>query len=67
MAKLIVRGSDREKALQRMRQALEEYIIEGIKTNLLFHKRVMGHPDFLQGKVTTAFLEKYREAHPATR
>jgi acetyl-CoA carboxylase biotin carboxylase subunit len=60
IAKVIVRGADREEALGRMRQALEEFIIEGIKTNLVLHQRILRNPEFLRGKVTTAFLEHSR-------
>ncbi len=60
VAKLIVRAGTRQEALARMRRALDEFIIEGIKTNLLFHQRIFSHPDFIQGKITTSFLEGYK-------
>jgi acetyl-CoA carboxylase biotin carboxylase subunit len=60
VAKLIVRGANRAEALARMRRALDEFIIEGIKTNILFHRRIITHPDFVSGKVTTSFLENYK-------
>ncbi len=60
IAKLIVRGADRQEALARMRRSLEEFIIQGIKTNLVFHQRIVNHPDFIQGNVTTSFLERYK-------
>ena len=57
VAKLIVHGADREEALQRARRALDEFEIEGIKTTLPFHRRVVDNAVFVSGKVTTAFLE----------
>ena len=57
VAKLIVHGATREEALQRARRALDEFEIEGIKTTLPFHRRVVDNAVFISGKVTTAFLE----------
>ncbi len=65
VAKLIVRGTSRAEAIARMRRALDEFIIEGIKTNLPFHQRIMSHPEFIQGKFGTSFLERYREGSRA--
>ena len=58
IAKLIAYGNTREEALARMRNALDELIIEGIKTNVSLHKKIINHPDFQQGKFTIHFLEK---------
>ena len=58
LAKLIVRGQDRAEALSRMRRALQEFIIQGVKTTIPFHLRVMDHPDFVKGAVSTNFLER---------
>jgi acetyl-CoA carboxylase biotin carboxylase subunit len=41
-----------------MRRALDEFIIEGVKTTIPFHKKVLIHPDFISGNFTTHFLEK---------
>ncbi|MBQ3387263.1 MAG: acetyl-CoA carboxylase biotin carboxylase subunit, partial [Eggerthellaceae bacterium] len=57
VAKLIVHGATRDEALQRARRALDEFEIEGIKTTLPFHRRVVDNAVFISGKVTTAFLE----------
>jgi acetyl-CoA carboxylase biotin carboxylase subunit len=58
VAKLIVYGRDRNEAIARLRRALDEFIIEGIKTTIPFHKKVLNDPDFLKGAVTTGFVEK---------
>jgi acetyl-CoA carboxylase, biotin carboxylase subunit len=58
IAKLIVHGKDRGDAIMKMRRALEEFVIEGIKTTIPFHKKVLNHPDFVQGIFTTGFVEK---------
>jgi len=42
----------------KMRRALDEFVIEGIKTTIPFHKKVLNHPDFVQGIFTTGFVEK---------
>ncbi len=62
IAKLIVYGKDREEAIMRMRRALEEFIVEGIKTTIPFHKKILNDPDFLSGNFNTNFLEKKNEA-----
>lgn len=59
IAKLIVHADTREEALLRMSSALDEYIIDGIKTTIPFHKKVMKHQVFMDGEVDTGFLEKY--------
>lgn len=56
IAKLIVHGKDREEAIIKMRRALREFIIEGIKTTIPFHQRIINHPDFLSGNFNTHFL-----------
>ncbi|MCL0071392.1 acetyl-CoA carboxylase biotin carboxylase subunit [Thermodesulfovibrionales bacterium] len=58
IAKLIVHGEDREDAIAIMRRALDEFIIEGIKTNIPFHKKVFSHPDFIKGYFNTNFVDK---------
>jgi acetyl-CoA carboxylase biotin carboxylase subunit len=59
IAKLIVRGEDRGEAIERMKRALDEYIIEGIKTTVPFHRRVMDNGTFRSGDYDTTFLDKY--------
>jgi len=58
IGKLIVHGENREEAIAKMRRALDEYIIEGIKTSIPLHKRILEDPGFLKGKVSTNFLER---------
>lgn len=65
VAKLIVHGKNRGEAIQMMKRALHEFIIEGIKTTIPFHKRVFNHPDFLSGDFNTGFAEKLLRPEPA--
>ncbi|HNO69320.1 MAG TPA: hypothetical protein PKI49_12470 [Pseudomonadota bacterium] len=58
IAKLIVHGEDRLSAIARLRRALDEFIIEGIKTNLDFHKRLTQMDDFVRAKLDTRFVER---------
>lgn len=58
IAKLIVHGRDRREAIEKMKRALNEFIIEGIKTTIPFHKKVMSNPDFINGDFNTGFVEK---------
>ena len=58
VAKLICWADLREVALVRMRRALEEYVVEGIRTNLAFHRRVLANPAFLAGKYDTRIVEQ---------
>ena len=58
IGKLIVHAETREDAIRRMARALDEYIIEGIKTTIFFHKRIMANKDFIEGNVDTSFLDR---------
>ncbi|WP_298037748.1 acetyl-CoA carboxylase biotin carboxylase subunit [uncultured Desulfuromonas sp.] len=58
IAKLIVHAETREEAIKRMARALDEYIIEGIKTTIPFHQRVMSNKEFMEGAVDTGFIER---------
>lgn len=58
IAKLIVHGNNRTEAISRMRRALDEFIIDGVKTTIPFHKKVFDHPDFIKGEFNTKFIEK---------
>ncbi|MCJ1473904.1 hypothetical protein MMC13_002560 [Lambiella insularis] len=62
IAKLIVRGPDRETALRKLSAALEEYEVAGPVTNIEFLRRVCQHPSFIAGDVETGFIPKNREA-----
>ncbi|PTB96864.1 acetyl-CoA carboxylase biotin carboxylase subunit [Marivirga lumbricoides] len=59
IAKLIVSGQSREEVLVRMKRALEEFVIEGIKTTIPFHIKLMEDKKFKSGKFTTKFLEDF--------
>jgi acetyl-CoA carboxylase, biotin carboxylase subunit len=59
IAKLIVRGQSREEVMIRMKRALEEFVVEGIKTTIPFHLRLLNDAKFRSGKFTTAFLEAF--------
>jgi len=56
ISKLIVWGRDRQEAILRMRRALYEYIVVGVKTNIPFHKAVMENPRFVAGELSTHFI-----------
>lgn len=58
IGKLIVHADTREEAIKRMARALDEFRIEGIKTTIFFHKRIMAHKDFVEGDIDTSFLER---------
>jgi acetyl-CoA carboxylase biotin carboxylase subunit len=57
IAKLIVKGRTRQEVLQKVRIALDEFIVEGIPTTIPFHKEIFNHPDFIAGDYDIAFLE----------
>lgn len=59
IAKLIVSGQSREEVLLRMKRALQEFVIEGIKTTIPFHIKLMDDPTFQSGKFTTAFMDTF--------
>jgi len=58
IAKLIVHADSREAAIKRMARALDEYIIEGIKTTIPLHKAIMANKDFIEGNIDTSFLDR---------
>ena len=58
IAKLIVHADTRDEAIKRMARALDEYIVEGIKTTIPFHKRIMANKDFIEGNIDTGFIER---------
>lgn len=61
VAKVIVWGKDREDAVQRMKRALGEFVITGIKTTIPFHQNLLEHKVFISGVFNTRFLEEYKE------
>ncbi len=58
-AKIIVHGRDRPEAIARMRRVLEMTVIEGIKTSIPMHLRILSDPDFVAGKLDTAFMDRF--------
>ncbi|MGP0590941.1 acetyl-CoA carboxylase biotin carboxylase subunit [Nitrospira sp. T9] len=58
IAKLIAFGRDRNEAIARTRRALDEFVIDGIKTSIPLHRRILDHPDFQKGPVSTRFLDR---------
>jgi len=59
IAKLVVRGKDRDEAMSRMSRALEMFIVEGIHTTIPLHRKILADPDFRAGKVDTTFIERF--------
>jgi len=60
IAKLITTAQTREEAINKMRRALDEFVIEGIKTTIPFHRKLMDHPDYVAGNYTTKFMEDFK-------
>jgi len=59
IAKIIVHGRDRQEAIARMRRTLEMSVVEGIKTSIPLHLRIIAEPDFVAGRLTTAFMDRF--------
>ncbi|MEQ1844530.1 MAG: acetyl-CoA carboxylase biotin carboxylase subunit [Nitrospira sp.] len=59
IAKLITHGRDRQESMARMKRALGEFVIEGIKTTLPLHRRILDDSDFQKGHVSTTFLDRF--------
>jgi acetyl-CoA carboxylase biotin carboxylase subunit len=59
IAKLITTAQTREEAINKMKRALDEFVIEGIKTTIPFHRQLMDHPDYIAGNYTTKFMEDF--------
>lgn len=64
IAKLIVVAQTREEAIKKMRRALREFIIEGVKTTIPFQQQIMRNEDFQKGNFTTKFLETFQLQKP---
>jgi len=62
IAKLVVRGKDRDEAISRMGRALEMFIVEGIYTTIPLHRRILADPEFRAGKADTTFIERFLSA-----
>ena len=59
IAKLIVTAQTREEAISKMKRALDEFVIEGVKTTIPFHRQLMDEPDYIAGNYTTKFMETF--------
>jgi len=59
IAKLMTYGRNRDEAIARMRRCLDVMIVEGIKTNIPLHRRILEDPDFLAGRIDTGFMERF--------
>ena len=59
VAKLIAHGRDRTEAIQRMKRALDLFVVEGIHTSIPLHKRIMNEPDFVAGNFDTNFIKRW--------
>ena len=64
IAKLITTAQTREEAISKMRSALDEFVIEGIKTTIPFHRQLMDDPHYIAGDYTTAFMETFKMNDP---
>jgi acetyl-CoA carboxylase biotin carboxylase subunit len=59
IAKLITTAQTREEAINKMKRALDEFVIEGVKTTIPFHRQLMDNPDYVAGNYTTKFMEDF--------
>jgi acetyl-CoA carboxylase, biotin carboxylase subunit len=59
IAKIIAHGRDRQEAIARMRRTLEMTVIDGIKTTIPLHLRILSDPDFIAGRLNTSFMERF--------
>jgi len=59
IAKIIVHGRDRQEAIARMKRTLEMTVIEGIKTTIPLHLRILNEADFVAGKLSTSFMDRF--------
>jgi acetyl-CoA carboxylase biotin carboxylase subunit len=59
LAKLIVYGRDRREAIQRGRRALSMFTISGVKTSIALHQRILEDPDFIEGRLSTRFMDRF--------
>ena len=60
IAKLITTAQSREEAINKMKRALDEFVIEGIKTTIPFHRKLMDDPKYISGLYTTKFMYSFK-------
>src|SRR5512140_979573 len=65
IAKVMAHGRDRQEAIARMRRTLEMTVIEGIKTNVPLHLKILAEADFAAGRLSTAFMDRFLASPPA--
>lgn len=58
VAKLVAHGANRREAIERLNRALDMFVIEGVETTIAAHKKIINHPDFAAGKLSTGFLSR---------
>jgi acetyl-CoA carboxylase biotin carboxylase subunit len=66
IAKVIAHGRDRQEAIARMRRTLEMSVVEGIRTTIPLHVKILSDPDFIAGRLSTAFMDRYQPKPKAT-
>jgi acetyl-CoA carboxylase biotin carboxylase subunit len=66
VAKVMAHGRDRKEAIARMRRCLDLTVVEGIKTNIPLHKRILEDADFVAGRIDTRFMERYQPPRKAS-
>ena len=59
IAKIITHGRDRQEAIARMRRTLEMTVVDGIKTTVPLHLKILAEPDFVAGRLGTAFMDRF--------
>jgi acetyl-CoA carboxylase biotin carboxylase subunit len=64
IAKLITTAQTRQEAINKMKRALDEFVIEGIKTTIPFHRQLMDEPAYVEGNYTTAFMDTFKMKEP---
>jgi acetyl-CoA carboxylase biotin carboxylase subunit len=66
IAKVIAHGRDRQEAIARMKRTLEMAVVEGIRTTIPLHLKLLSEPDFIAGRLSTAFMDRYQPKPKAT-
>jgi acetyl-CoA carboxylase biotin carboxylase subunit len=64
IAKVVAHGNTRGEAILRMRRALESFVVEGIRTNVAMHQRIVTDEDFVRGRISTRFMERFQPGNP---
>ena len=67
IAKVIAYGRDRQEAVVRMKRCLEMSVVEGVKTTIPLHLKILGDPDFLAGRLSTNFMERFMPREKAEK